>query len=653
MNLIYNGVRTRRLSCFPQCSGESIESVPEFFTNLIVSDLFHLPSEYVLMNPEIFSAVSAGNKECLEKLRSYGTPMACLKSSRGDSVLHLAATWGHLELVKSIVSECPCLLIQPNSMNQIPIHAAARAGHLAVVEALVASVTYLSARLCEEERKSLNLYDLKDRDGDTALHLALTGRNVEIAACLVNLNQRASFLANKDGISPLYLAVEAGNVSLVKAMLKTTNSNGLEGRKYNFNSQLEGKKFLVHVALKGKNTDVIDVILKEDSSIGDERDEEGMTCLSFGASIGFYKGVCNLLDRSTKSVYICNDDGSFPIHLAAKNGHIRIVKEILKRCPDSKHLLNKQGQNVLHIAANSGRYLLLFHFTNCGKTKHLAVEQDLDGNTPLHLATMKWRPRALPYLSRVSGSLYMRNNSGLTALDIAESNVKPNYIFRERVTLMVLVYCYAIREFRLQWTKKLTKPSEPLNCGKNKEYISALLLVAALVATVTFAAGFTIPGGFNNSAPNLGMATLANDPNLFYFLVFDTLAMQSAVVTIATLIWAQLGDPALAHRSLYVALPSLFFALFCMPCAFYFGVVITVGKVRGLVVVLSVISMIFFLVMLFVLGPHVILQIPGIPAFFGVFFLHFMWFVNDEDDHIYQTSVKVASGDRVGKSECL
>lgn len=61
----------------------------------------------------------------------------------------------------------------------------------------------------------LNLSDLKDIDGDTAMHLALTGRHVKIAACLVNVNQCASFLANKDGISPLYLAAEAGNVPLV------------------------------------------------------------------------------------------------------------------------------------------------------------------------------------------------------------------------------------------------------------------------------------------------------------------------------------------------------------------------------------------------------------------------------------------------------
>lgn len=88
-------------------------------------------------------------------------------------------------------------------------------------------------------------------------------------------------------------------------------------------------------------------------------------------------------------------------------------------------------------------------------------------------------------------------------------------------------------------------------------------MVAALVATVTFAAG-----GFNSSEPNQGLPTLAGDRKLTYFMVFDILALQSSIVTIATLIWAQLGDPALVHRSLNVALPSLLFALICMPVVF-------------------------------------------------------------------------------------
>lgn len=191
--------------------------------------------------------------------------------------------------------------------------------------------------------------------------------------------------------------------------------------------------------------------------------------------------------------------------------------------------------------------------------------------------------------------------------------------------------------------KNTTKPSYPLAGDKNKEYINMLLVVAALVATVTFSAGLTIPGGFNSSAPNRGLATLAYEPKIVLFMVFDILAMQCSVLTIATLIWAQFGDPALLHRSLNMALPLLFFSLLCMSMAFYCAVFAAFAHVIVLVVFLSFTFVIFLILMLFHLGPHVILHIPGIPVFFGAYFLSFV-FIFDEE----QTS---AAKKPIGKQE--
>ena len=225
---------------------EHTESVPKFLINIRLSDLFDPPGEYVLMSPKIFGAVIAGmGKEEWRRYSEPVTPLACLKSDGGDSVPHLAAAWGHLQLVESIVSECPSLFLELNSRDQLPLHVAVQAGHIAVVKALVATVTFLTATLsAERKERILNVYVVKDKDGDTALHLACKDRNGETVACLVNADQRASFLANKDGISPLYMAVEAGAVSLVKAMLKVTNNDGLEGRNSNLGLRLEGRNIL-------------------------------------------------------------------------------------------------------------------------------------------------------------------------------------------------------------------------------------------------------------------------------------------------------------------------------------------------------------------------------------------------------------------------
>ncbi|XP_033135858.1 protein ACCELERATED CELL DEATH 6 [Brassica rapa] len=642
VSLIKRGISRIFRSLGPLQDGVQLGSysVSRLFSDFRLSDFFAFSGVYVPMSPEILSAVSEGDAECIGILRSKVTPAECLKSDQGDSILHLAAGCGHVELVKIIASAWPFLLMERDSKYQLPLHVAARAGHVSVVLALVQIVTFVSDKMSREGMEGLNPYVLKNNDGDTALHLAMKCRSAQCILSLVHAYPQACFLANNKGVSPLFIAIQEGLTAMVKYLLENSDNDGTD-------LQLEGRKDLVHVALKARNTDIIDVILKKYPSLENERDEEGMTCLSFGASIGFYKGVCNLLDRSTRGVYECNDDGSFPIHIAVQKCHMGVVFAILIRCPNSKHLLNRKGQNILHIASRSGKaaFFLSVLLERTSKVQ-LMEKQDIDGNTPLHLATISWRPRTIYLLLFHYKGKCMNtvNNDGLTSLGIVESNLQPNYIFMERVTLMVLLYFYtsARQSTWLMFKKKITRRTDPPAGDKNKDYVNTLLVVAALVATVTFAAGFTIPGGFNSSEPNQGLPTLAGDRKLTYFMVFDILAMQSSIVTIATLIWAQLGDPALVHTSLNVALPSLFFALLCMPAAFYFGVFVVFARVKGLVIFLDVASAVFIFLMLFLLGPHVLLRIPGIPAAFGAYFVLFVLLV-DDDHHEQASPAKISS----------
>ncbi|KAK1371773.1 hypothetical protein POM88_037865 [Heracleum sosnowskyi] len=86
----------------------------------------------------------------------------------------------------------------------------------------------------------------------------------------------------------------------------------------------------------------------------------------------------------------------------------------------------------------------------------------------------------------------------------------------------------------------------------SKDRVNTLLLVATLIATVTFAAGFTMPGGYSNSEPDKGKATLLNKLTFQMFVICDTIAMYCAIMVAVTLIWAQLDVLHLVSRdSLY------------------------------------------------------------------------------------------------------
>ncbi|CAN7024029.1 unnamed protein product [Brassica oleracea var. botrytis] len=84
-----------------------VESAPEFLINLRVLDLFNLLGETVMMSPEIFNEVTF----------------------------------------------FPYLLLEPNSKEQLLIHVTAHADHLAAIKVIVATLTFISFKISDEERR--------------------------------------------------------------------------------------------------------------------------------------------------------------------------------------------------------------------------------------------------------------------------------------------------------------------------------------------------------------------------------------------------------------------------------------------------------------------------------------------------------------------
>lgn len=135
-----------------------------------------------------------------------------------------------------------------------------------------------------------------------------------------------------------------------------------------------------------------------------------------------------------------------------------------------------------------------------------------------------------------------------------------------------------------------------------RDKINVILLVATLIATVTFTAGFTMPGGYNNTNPDQGIATMLEKVKFQEFVICDTIAMYSSIIVAVTLIWAQLGDPSSMRVALKLALLLLGIALAMMSIAFFAGVYLVVSKLCWLAnaVLLIGSSFVIVLVVLFV-----------------------------------------------------
>ncbi|KAF7141413.1 hypothetical protein RHSIM_Rhsim06G0144500 [Rhododendron simsii] len=524
------------------------------------------------MDPELYRATTEG--DILEFItamehgtldRHYQSSAGCVQlGPRKNTVLHIATSCGHYEIVKLLCKDLPFYVAEKNSKGDTPLHIAARVGDSLLVTLLIN---------CDLREGAL---ELENEERNTALHEALGHRHQKVARILIDRNRSAWYSVNKEGKSVLYLAAEAGFVGLVKLLME--NPAGIcrvEGRIKN--------KSPVHAAILGKHIDVLRILWEKDQSSFNLRCDEGRNALHFSASVGFLDGVKFLLSNFCAATYQRDLCGFFPIHIASSEGHVDIIQGILQHCPDSRELLTLQGQNIFHVAVKSGNDKAVSSMLKLPELEKLLNEKDDEGNTPLHLATICWHPRivsALTWDERVD--LELGNKDGLTVLDIAEEYKETMASFRKRLTWMALRVAGAPRSPHANLSRQTSSAGQNAELENYKDKVNVVLLVATLVATVTFTAGFTVPGGYNNSDPDQGMATMLAKLKFQEFVICDTIAMYSSIIVTVTLICAQLGDLSSMHVALKLVVPLLAIALAMMSIAFMAGLYVVVNTVSWL-----------------------------------------------------------------------
>lgn len=418
-------------------------------------------------------------------------------SSKSNTVLHLAARLGHLELVSEILKVCPDMVAAENDDLETPLHEACREGKFEVVKVLMAADEGVVGKV------------------------------------------------NSRGESVLFAACERGNIDVVKHLIES---------EWLLLHEIDAFMCSIHVAAAGGHTDIVKEILNVRPEFARKYNSEGYSALHLACIKGQLDTTRELLWWDPDLVYLRDHNGWTPLHWASMRGRVGIIGEIISINLESIELVTNHGETVLHLAVKYNQFEVLKHLKETSNIIKLVNVQDNDGNTVLHVATAGKLTTMVTYLLKSGVDVNAINRRGYTALDVVESDGSHSSGLQIVPALLEAgaKTCEQLPPTSRDTIKEVVRPISTTHSPYSKRVDSAthrhrhrkhshrrskqielqneglrnarntITIVAVLIATVTFSAGINPPGGFSQET---GKAKIGSKQPFKVFVLCNIMAL--------------------------------------------------------------------------------------------------------------------------------